>query len=265
MIEWWLGYAAIGAAVGFFAGLLGIGGGAIMVPLLVMLFEAQGLPKAYILHLAVGSGMVSILFTSLSSMRAHAMRGAVRWDLALALTPGILVGGLLGSSITAWISTQLFAILFTAVVFFAATNILLDRKPKPMRQLPGVLGSMLVGAVIGFVSTLAALGGAFLTIPFALYCNVPLLQAIGTAAIVGFPIAFAGGIGFIAAGWGQSELPPHSIGYVYLPAVLGISLASVLTAPLGAAAAHRLPTGRLKQIFALLLYGLAVKMLVSLW
>ena len=264
-MEWWLGYAAVGAAVGFFAGLLGIGGGAIMVPLLVMLFEAQGLPKAHILHLAVGSGMASILFTSLSSMRAHAVRGVVRWDLALALTPGILVGGLLGSAITAWISTQVFATLFTVVVFFAATNILIDRKPKPSRQLPGALGSMLVGVVISFFSTLAALGGAFLTIPFALYCNVPMLQAIGTAAIVGFPIALAGGIGFIVSGWGQSGLPPHSIGYVYLPAVLGITLASFLTAPGGAAAAHRLPIKRLKQVFALLLYGLAAKMLVSLW
>jgi uncharacterized membrane protein YfcA len=264
-MEWWLGYAAVGAAVGFFAGLLGIGGGAIMVPLLVMLFEAQGLPKAHILHLAVGTGMASILFTSLSSMRAHAARGVVRWDLALALTPGILVGGLLGSAITAWISTQVFASLFTAVVFLAATNILIDRKPKPSRQLPGALGSMLVGVVISFFSTLAALGGAFLTIPFALYCNVPMLQAIGTAAIIGFPIALAGGIGFIVSGWGQSGLPPHSIGYVYLPAVLGITLASVLTAPVGAAVAHRLPTKQLKRVFALLLFVLATKMLVSLW
>ena len=264
-MEWWLGYAATGAAVGFFAGLLGIGGGAIMVPLLVMLFEAQGLPKAHILHLAVGTGMASVLFTSLSSMRAHAARGVVRWDLALALTPGILVGGLLGSALTAWISTKVFATLFTGVVFFAATNILIDRKPKPARALPGAIGSMLVGLAISFVSSLAALGGAFLTIPFALYCNVPMLQAIGTAAIVGFPIALAGSIGFIATGWAQSGLPPHSIGYVYLPATLGITLASVLTAPLGAAAAHRLPTKRLKQIFSLLLYGLAAKMLIGLW
>ena len=264
-MEWWLGYAAIGAAVGFFAGLLGIGGGAIMVPLLVMLFEAQGLPKSQIMHLAVASGTASILFTSLSSMRAHALRRSVRWDLALALTPGILVGGLLGSSLTVLISTQVFAAVFTLVVFFAATNILVDRKPKPTRQLPGAVGSALVGLGISFVSSLAALGGAFLTVPFALYCNVPMLQAIGTSAIVGFPIAVAGSVGFIVAGWGQSGLPPHSIGYVYLPTVLGISLASVLTAPLGAAAAHRLPTRRLKQIFAVLLYALATKMLVSLW
>jgi uncharacterized membrane protein YfcA len=122
-----------------------------------------------------------------------------------------------------------------------------------------------VGLAIGFLSSLAALGGAFLTIPFALYCNVPLLQAIGTAAIVGFPIAFAGSVGFIATGWGQSGLPPNSVGYVYLPAALGITLASVLMAPVGAALAHRLPTRRLKQVFSVLLYTLAVKMLVSLW
>ena len=265
MMEWWLGYAVIGAAAGFFAGLLGIGGSAIMVPLLVMLFEAQQMPKAQIMHLAVGTGMASILFTSVSSMRAHAMRGAVRWGLALALTPGILVGGLLGSSITAWISTRMFAALFTAVVSFAATSILLDRKPKPARRLPGALGTVLAGAVISFVSTVAAMGGAFLTIPFALYCNVPMLQAIGTAAIIGFPIALAGSVGFVAAGWGQSGLPPHSVGYVYLPALLGITFASVLTAPLGAATAHRLPTRHLKRVFALLLYGLAAKMLLSLW
>ncbi|MCX7140422.1 MAG: sulfite exporter TauE/SafE family protein [Proteobacteria bacterium] len=264
-MEWWLGYAVIGATVGFFAGLLGIGGGAIMVPLLVMLFEAQGLPRDHILHLAVGTGMASILFTSLSSMRAHAARGVVRWDLALALTPGILLGGLLGSAVAAWISTKVFALLFTGVVFFAATNILIDRKPKPARKLPGALGSMLVGVVISFVSSLAALGGAFLTIPFALYCNVTMLQAIGTAAIVGFPIALAGSIGFVATGWAQAGLPPHSLGYVYLPAALGIALASVLMAPVGAAVAHRLPTKRLKQIFSLLLYGLAAKMLVGLW
>ena len=264
-MEWWLGYAVLGAAVGFLAGLLGVGGGAVIVPLLVMLFEAQALPEAQIMHLAVGTGMASILFTSVSSMRAHALRGAVRWDLALALTPGILVGGLIGSSITALISTQLFAVLFAVVVFFAGTSILLERKPRPARQLPGAAGTMLVGLVISFVSAFAAMGGAFLTIPFALYCNVPMLQAIGTAAIVGFPIALAGSIGFIAAGWGQSGLPPHSIGYVYLPALLGITLASVLTAPLGAAAAHRLPIKRLRQVMALLLYGLAVKMLLRVW
>jgi len=264
-MEWWLGYAAVGAAVGFFAGLLGIGGGAIMVPLLVVLFEAQGLPKAHILHLAVGTSMASILFTSLSSMRAHAARGVVRWDLALALTPGILAGGLLGSAITAWISTKVFALLFTGVVYFAAANILIDRKPRPTRVLPGALGTALVGVVISFVSSVAALGGAFLTVPFALYCNVPMLQAIGTAAIVGFPIALAGSVGFIATGWGQSGLPPHSIGYVFLPAAFGITLASVLMAPVGAAVAHRLPTRQLKRVFALLLFVLATKMLVSLW
>src|SRR6267378_1901718 len=151
-MEWWLGYAAIGAAVGFFAGMLGIGGGAIMVPLLVMLFEAQGLPRTHILHLAVGTGMATILFTSVASVRAHAARGAIRWDIARDITPGILLGGLVGSWIASFIPPLVFAALFTVVIYAAATNMLLDRKPKPSRQPPGLVGMSAFGFVVSAVS-----------------------------------------------------------------------------------------------------------------
>ncbi len=264
-MEWWLGYLGIGAAVGFFAGLLGIGGGSIIVPLLVMLFDAQGLPKEQLLHVAVGTGMATIVFTSMASVRAHAARGSIRWDLAARMTPGIVVGGLLGSALTSVIPRGLFAALFTAVVYVAATHTLLGRVPRPSRQTPGMLGMFAAGFVMSSVSAFAAIGGAFMTIPFLMYCNVPILQAIGTAAAVGFPIALAGSVGYIATGMGVAGLPAPSLGYVYLPALAGIVLASVLTAPLGAALAHRLPTRRLKQIFALLLYVLATRMLVSIW
>ena len=264
-MEWWLGYLGIGAAVGFFAGLLGIGGGSIIVPLLVMLFDAQGLPKEQLLHVAVGTGMATIVFTSMASVRAHAARGSIRWDLAARMTPGIVVGGLLGSAVTSVIPRGLFAALFTAVVYVAATHTLLGRVPRPSRQTPGMLGMFAAGFVMSSVSAFAAIGGAFMTIPFLMYCNVPILQAIGTAAAVGFPIALAGSVGYIATGMGVAGLPAPSLGYVYLPALAGIVLASVLTAPLGAALAHRLPTRRLKQIFALLLYVLATRMLVSIW
>jgi len=262
-MEWWLGYAAIGAAVGFFAGMLGIGGGAIMVPLLVMLFEAQGLPKSHILHLAVGTGMATILFTSVASVRAHAARGAIRWDIARNITPGILAGGLVGSWIASFISPLLFAALFTAVIFLAATNLLLDRKPKPARQPPGLAGMFAFGFVVSAVSAFTAIGGAFMTVPFMLWCNVPMLQAIGTAAVIGFPIALAGTIGFVATGLGETGLPPYSVGFVYLPAMAGIVAASMLMAPVGAAAAHRLPTRWLKRIFALLFYAMATRMLLT--
>jgi len=262
-VEWWLGYVAIGAAVGFFAGMLGIGGGAIMVPLLVMLFEAQGLPKSHILHLAVGTGMATILFTSVASVRAHAARGAIRWDIARNITPGILVGGLVGSWIASFIPPLIFAAIFTAVIYIAATNLLLDRKPKASREVPGFAGMFVFGFVVSAFSAFTAIGGAFMTVPFMLWCNVPLLQAIGTAAAIGFPIALSGTIGFVATGLRETGLPPNSVGFVYLPAVAGIVVSSMLMAPLGAAAAHRLPTVWLKRIFAILFYVMATRMLLT--
>jgi uncharacterized protein len=262
-VDGWPAYLAIGAAVGFFAGMLGIGGGAIMVPLLVMLFDAQGLPKSHLLHLAVGTAMATILFTSVSSVRAHAARGAIRWDIARNITPGIIVGGLVGSWIASFIPPLVFAALFTAVIYIAATNLLLDRKPRPSRQPPGLAGMTAFGFAVSALSAFAAIGGAFLTVPFMLWCNVPMLPAIGTAAAIGFPIALAGTIGFIATGLRETGLPPYSVGFVYLPALAGIVVASMLMAPVGAAAAHRLPTVWLKRIFAILFYVMATRMLFT--
>jgi uncharacterized membrane protein YfcA len=264
-VLWGLGYLAIGALVGLFAGMLGIGGGAIMVPLLVWLFEAQQLPREHLLHLAVGTGMATILFTSLSSMRAHAGRGGVRWDVVRAITPGVLIGGLAGSAIAAVVPQRLFAALFTATVYAAAVNLLLDRKPNPARTLPGRLGTFCVGAGISAVSAFAAVGGAFLVVPFMVWCNVPILHAIGTAAAIGFPIAFAGSVGYVGAGLLQPGLPDWSLGFVYLPALAGVTVASMILAPVGAAAAHRLPTKLLRRIFAVLMFSVATRMLVGLW
>jgi uncharacterized membrane protein YfcA len=262
-VEWWPGYVAIGALVGVLAGMLGIGGGAIMVPLLVWLFEAQGLPKAHILHLAVGTAMATILFTSVSSVRAHAARGAIRWDIARNMTPGILAGGLAGSWIASFIPTAAFAAIFTGVIYIAATQLLLGRPPKPGRQPPGLGGMFVAGFLVSALSAFAAVGGAFMTVPFMLWCNVPILQAIGTAAVIGFPIALSGTAGFVATGLREAHLPPYSFGFVFLPALAGIVAASVLTAPLGAALAHRLPAVWLKRIFALLFYAIATRMLVG--
>ncbi len=262
---WVAGYLAIGAAVGFFAGMLGIGGGALMIPLLVWLFEAQGLPREHLLHLAVGTGMATILFTSVSSMRAHARRGAVRWDVVKRITPGILAGGLVGSAIAASIPRFAFAAIFVATVYAAALNLLLERKPNPSRTLPGAAGLLGVGAAISGISVFAAVGGAFLTVPFMVWCNVPMLHAIGTAAAIGFPIALAGTIGYVAIGLGQPGLPAWSAGFVYLPALAGVTVASMSLAPVGAMAAHRVPARLLRRIFAVLMFGLATRMLVMLW
>lgn len=264
-LEWWLSFAALGAFVGFFAGMLGIGGGAIMVPPLVFLFDALGLPKDQVLHLAVGTSMATILLTSLSSVRAHHARGAIRWDIMRAMTPGILLGGLAGAALASRIPTAALALAFTLIIFVAATSMILNRAPSPSRQLPRGLGLSGVGAAIGGVSSVVAMGGAFISVPYMVRCNVPMIQAIGTAASLGFPIALAGTAGFVISGLYDNGLPPGSLGYVYLPAFAGIAVTGVLIAPVGAAAAHRLPTRRLKQIFAALLYVLAVRMLIKTW
>jgi uncharacterized membrane protein YfcA len=264
-VEWWLAYLATGAVAGFFAGMLGIGGGAIIVPMLVALFEAQGLPRTQVMHLAVGTTLAAFLFTSMASVRAHARRGAIRWDIARRMTPGILAGGLIGSGLSNHVSTAAFAAIFTVVVYTAATGMLIDRKPKAARELPGPAGMFAAGFCFSALSAFAAVGGAFMTIPFMMWCGVPMLQAIGTASLIGLPIALSGSVGFMLAGMSAAELPAWSVGYVYLPALAGVVAAGVFAAPLGAAVAHRTPARWLRRIFALLFYAVATRMLIALW
>jgi len=261
----WAAYLGIGALVGFAAGLLGIGGGVVMVPLLVLVFTAQGLPPDHVLHVALGTAMAAMVFTSVASMRAHHAHGAVDWRIARAMSPGILAGSFAAALVAGLIPTRPLALLFTAFVFYAATQILLDLKPSSTRELPGTGGIFAAGAVIGAVSSLLAAGGAFLTIPFLAWCKVPLRRAIGTAAANGFPIAVAGTVGYMLHGMRVPGLPAPSIGYVYLPALAVVVVTSMLAAPLGARLAHRLPIKQLRTLFALLLYGFAVRMLFGLW
>lgn len=261
----WLAYLGIGVLVGFAAGLLGIGGGVVLVPLLVWVFTTHGLPAEHVLHLAIGTGLAAMVFTSIASMRAHHARGAVDWPIARAMSPGMLAGSFAAALIAGFIPTRPLAIAFTVLVFYAATQILLDLKPPGSRELPGPLGLFGAGAFIGGVSSLAAVGGAFLTIPFLAWCKVPLRRAIGTAAANGLPIAIAGTAGYVLHGVRIDGLPRPNIGYVYLPALALVVATSMLAAPLGARLAHTLPIKRLRTIFALLLYFFAVRMLVGLW
>ncbi len=261
----WLAYLGIGALVGFAAGLLGIGGGIVMVPLLVFVFAATGMATDHVLHVALGTALAAMVFTSLSSMRAHHAHGAVDWKIARAMSPGMLAGSFGAALAAGFIPTRPLAIGFTAIVFYAATQILLDLRPHSSRELPRAPGLFAAGAVIGAVSSLLAAGGAFLTIPFLAWCQVPLRRAIGTAAANGLPIAIAGTAGYVINGLRAEGLPAMSVGYVYLPALALITTTSMLLAPMGARLAHRLPVKRLRQIFALMLYGFAIKMLTGLW
>ncbi len=263
-MEFWLLYLVTGVIAGFLAGLLGIGGGLVIVPVLAFIFTAQHFPAGQVMHLALGTSLASILFTSVSSLRAHHTHDAVNWQVVRGITPGIIAGTLGGTVVAAQLSTAFLKAFFVVFLYYVATQMIMNIKPKPSRELPGAMGLFSAGSVIGAVSSLVGIGGGTLSVPFMTWCNVRLHQAVGTSAAIGFPIAAAGAAGYIANGWMRDALPAHSLGFVYLPALAGLVAASVLTAPLGARLAHRLPVARLKRFFALLLYALGTRMLLSL-
>jgi uncharacterized membrane protein YfcA len=263
-MTFWLLYVALGAFAGVLAGLLGVGGGLVIVPVLTFIFTAQHMPEAHILHLALGTSLASIMFTSVSSLRAHHRRGAVEWTVVRRISAGILVGTFAGSWVASQLSTRFLKGFFVVFLYYVATQMLLNIKPKPHRQLPGLAAMSGVGGVIGGVSSLVGIGGGTMTVPFLVWCNVAIQRAIGTSSAVGFPIALAGAAGYLVNGL-SAELPQYSLGFVYLPALAGISAASMMTAPLGAKLAHTLPIDLLKKIFALLLVVMGTKMLLSLF
>lgn len=252
---------ALGAATGFAAGLLGIGGGMIMVPFLTLLFTWQKMPADLIIHAAIATSMASILFTSVSSVTAHQKKGAIRWNIVAQFAPGLVIGGLLaGGAVFAVLKTGWLALLFTLFVGYSAVQMLLNKKPKPSRQMPGVVGTAAAGTGIGFLSGLVGAGGGFVSVPFMTWCNVPLHNAVATSAALGFPIALANTVGYIWSGMQQQITYPGMFGYVYWPALLVLIVSSVLTAPLGANAAHKLPVATLKRVFAWVLMALALYM-----
>lgn len=265
MTIWLLGYLALGAVAGFFAGLLGVGGGAIMVPVLALMFAAQGFPDAHLMHLALGTSMAAIVFTSISSLRAHHRHGAVLWPIVRTIAPGILIGTFVGAQFASQVPTRPLAIFFTLFMSYVAFQMLANIKPKPSRQLPGSLGMFLVGSGIGAISALVAIGGGSLSVPFMTWCNVKMHQAIGTSAAIGLPIAVAGTLGYLVGGQNAVDLPAGSFGYIYLPALASCVAMSMLTAPLGAKAAHKLPVPILKKIFAGVILLLLAKMVHGLF
>ncbi len=253
-------FLALGALTGFAAGLLGIGGGMVLVPFVTMLLAAKGFPAEHVVKVAIATSLATILFTSVSSVRAHAQRGAVRWDIAKTLAPGILVGALAGAQVAASLRSSWLAVGFGVFVGLMATRMLRQRPARAGRALPGAPGRFAAGTVIGAAGAILGAGGGFVTVPFLTRANVRIHEAVATSAACGFPIALAGALGYAWAGRGL-EMPAGTVGYLYLPALASIVATSVLTAPLGARAAHAMPVERLRRVFAALLYALASYML----
>jgi uncharacterized membrane protein YfcA len=247
----------LGLVIGYLAGLLGIGGGMVMVPFMVFVLSSQGVGDAVLVKVAVATSLATICFTSLSSVWAHHRKGAVLWPVALVLAPGILIGSLAGANLAVALPAKALTVFFALFVTFSATQMLLNKKPKPGRTLPGSIGMFGVGSVIGVLSSMVGAGGAFVSVPFMTWCNVSIHKAVATSAALGFPIALAGSLGYVLAGLGRTDLPAGALGFVYVPGLISIALGSMLTAPWGARTAHRMDIGPLKKVFALFLYAMA--------
>jgi uncharacterized membrane protein YfcA len=250
----------MGAGGGFMAGLLGIGGGMVLVPFITMIFTAKGFPPALVVHMAIATSLATIMFTSLSSVRAHHRHGAVQWRIVALLAPGIVVGSWIGPWIGKQMNTAALSLLFAVFVAFSAAQMLLNKKPAAGRELPGVPGMFAAGGAIGTVAGLVGAGGGFISVPFMTWCNVRIHQAVATSAALGFPIALSGTLSNIYFGWSEPGLPAYSLGFIYLPALAVIVVASVTMAPLGARTAHRMDVAALKRAFAVVLFGLAAYM-----
>ncbi len=252
----WLLYGLTGAASGFFAGLLGVGGGLVIVPVLSAAFETQGRPQDTVHHMALGTSLGVIVLTSVASLLAHHRRGAVLWTLFAPLAAGTLLGTFGGAILARRIGTLALRIFFVAFVAAVAVRLFRNRPPHPTRRTPHAPGLGAAGALIGVVSALVGIGGGSMTVPFLVLCNTPMRQAVGTSAALGLPIALSGAIGYAVAGHGTTALPPGSLGFVHLPVLAAIAVPSLFLAPLGARLAHALPVPILRRVFAVFLLAL---------
>ncbi len=257
-------FMVLGAVVGFMAGLLGIGGGGIMVPVLTSIFLLKNIPLEFVVHIALGTSMASIIVTSASSLYAHQQHKGVMWGVVKSMAPGVLVGTFLATYLVSHISAKHLAIFFAVFMAYVAIQMFLNFQPRSSKKIPGRLPLFVTGNGIGVISAMVAIGGGTLTVPFLTWHNVSLRKAIGTSAAIGFPIAISGTLGYLLNGLNAEYKADYLIGYIYLPAVISISLVSYFTAPLGAKLAHTLPIPKLKKIFALFLVLLSVKMVMSI-
>ena len=262
-MEAWLIYLTVGALAGLLAGLFGVGGGLVIVPVLAWAFAKQGMDSTLIMHLALGTSLTTIVFTAISSVRAHHQRGAVRWPVVRQLAPGIVAGTLAGAAIADALPTQALRQFFGIFELTVAGLLWWNHQPSGHRGLPGTAGMSIAGSGIGVISALVGIGGGTLTVPFLSWCKVHLREAVATSSACGLPIAIAGATGYLVMGLNNPLLPAGATGYIYWPAFIGIALTSVLLAPVGARLAHTLPVNHLRKLFALFLAVLGVRMLAG--
>jgi uncharacterized membrane protein YfcA len=256
-------YLLVGSVAGLLAGLFGIGGGLVIVPVLIVTFGLMGISENVLTHMALATSLTTIIFTSLSSVREHHKHGAVDWTLVRWIGSGIVMGTAIGVFLLADVAGETLQMAIGIFALLMAAKMAFDINPGAKRQVPGTPGLIASGSIIGFGSAWFGIGGGSFTVPFLTWVNVPMKRAVATAAACGLPIAITGAIGNIFTGWGNPELPDWTTGFVYWPAVLGIALTSIPCAKVGAKLAHKLDAKLLKRGFALLLLIVGLKFLLA--
>jgi len=251
----------MGAIAGCLAGMLGIGGGIIIVPVLALIFNSQAISIDVLMHVSIGTSLATIVITSISSIRAHQQHLAIQWPVFKKITPGIIVGGLLGAVVAKMIQGEDLRIIFGIFMLFVAAQMMFGNISRPHRHLPQTIGMFAAGTLIGTMSSLMGVGGGSMSVPFLTWCNMEIRKAVATSSAIGLPVAMAGVTGYIIAGLGVEHRPAWSIGFVNIPAFLSIIVASTLFAPLGARITHRVSSKKLKLFFGIFLLILGIKIL----
>lgn len=257
-------FLILGAIAGFLAGLFGIGGGMIIVPTLVWLLPKMGVADDLLMSIALGTSFATIVFTTFSAAQRHNKLGNVEWSVAKFFVPALMAAVFLSGLIVSDFPKEIMTKIFAVMVLYMAIKMFLALKPKQTENKPLTTQSMLIGGgIIGVLSSFAGIAGGAFIVPFLNGRGVELKRAIGTSSFCGCLLGAAATISFIISGWGRAGLPDYSLGYVYLPALFGIAVASVFTSKIGASLADKLPVATLKKAFAVMLMLIALNMFLK--
>ncbi|KAB7889111.1 TSUP family transporter [Poseidonibacter ostreae] len=257
-------FLALGSFVGVVAGLFGIGGGGLIVPILTMFLLSHEFGGDEVVQISLATSIAVISITSISSFRAQHKKKAVRWDIFKMIAPGVIVGTFMFTFVASNINSFYLSVFFSIFMLYAAYKMFFGKKAEGEGTIIGRSGQFFAGFGIGGISALVSIGGGMLSVPYLVKQNIDMKKAIGTSSAIGFPLAISGTLGYIINGYSHTSIDTMMLGYVYVPAFVCIAFASYLTAPIGVNLSHKLPIVMLKKIFGILLLILSIKMMLEL-